>query len=257
MCGRVEHYVAAVGHGAVASLFAFGALPSGALASPAARVAVTVLMAAGTVPMSGGKWSPDIDQFGSWKKIDRLIPDEILLFGGPMRHRGATHWLGFPAAMTVALIMACHRLPAAAAVLLVMLAWVPLAGVWSHLFSDFWIGARYSGGKRPDADDPSGAWDRKSMMDADDHPRGPGIPLMPWWFHVGAGWRVGSGMEWVYVLSMISLGAGALYGSWRGLTLPWSTPAAIGALVVLLLIGFAGRAKGARRSPAPARAFAR
>lgn len=251
MCGRVEHYVAAAGHGAVASLLAFGALPpdaSGALSSPGARVAVTALMAAGAVPMAGGKMSPDLDAFGCWKRVDRMVPDEWLLFGGPMRHRGILHWWGLPAAATWGLWWACTHLPLAAAVLLLVVCWPPVAGVWSHLLSDFFVGARYAGGKRPEADDPAGSWDRKSMLDADDHPRGPGIPVFPWWGHIGVGWRVGSVQEWMYVLAMIGAGVGAGWASWHGVSLHWDGRIAVGVLALAVVLGVAGRSKG-RRSP--------
>ena len=245
MCGRVEHYVAAAGHGAVASLFALGALPAGVVPGPAVRVAVTALMAAGAVPMSGGRWSPDIDQFKDpWKKWDRRIPDELLLFGGPLKHRGISHFWGIPAALTYLLWLACGRLPLAGAVLLLVLAWPLLAGWWSHLISDFFVGARYAGGKRPEADDPAGAWDRKSMLDADDHPRGPGIPLFPWWGHVGLGWRVGSVAEWVYVLTTVAVGVAAGYGAWRGVVLPFDVRVGAGVVVVMVVLGLAGRVKG-------------
>lgn len=256
MCGRVEHYAAALGHGACASLVVFGAMPAGALPSPVARVALTAVMAAGTVPMSGGRFSPDIDQFGSWKKWDRMIPDEVLLFGGPMRHRGITHWWGIPAAATCGLWWAYHLLPPTVAVLLLVAAWVPLAGVWSHLLSDYFVGARYAGGKRPEADDPAGAWDRKSFMDSDDHPRGPGIPVAPWWFHIGVGWRVGSGQEWLYVVACLAAGAAAVYGSWHGVALAWSWWLAGAVLGVLVAVGLARRSRGARRGSPSARARA-
>ena len=244
MCGRVEHYVAAAGHGAAASLFALGALPAGVVPGPAVRVVVTALMAAGAVPTSGGRRSPDIDQYKEWNEVDRRIPDELLLFGGPMRHRGITHWWGIPAALTYLLWLACTHLPLAEAVLLLVLAWVPLSGWWSHLISDFFVGHRYDGGKRPEADDPAGAWDRKSMLDADDHPRGPGIPLFPWWGHVGLGWRVGSVAEWVYVLTTVAVGVAAGYGAWRGVVLPFDVRVGAGVVVVMVVLGLAGRVKG-------------
>lgn len=243
MCGRVEHFVAAAGHGAVAGWLLTGALPVSVQASMSgpARAAVAVLAAAGTIPMSGGKYSPDIDQFGVWKRWDRRLPDEWLGWGGPLRHRGITHWWGLPGAATGAVWWACHRMPLPAAVLLLLVAWMPLAGVWSHLLSDYWIGARYLGGKRAEADDPTGDWRRKSMLDSDDSPRGPGIPLLPWTLHIGAGWRVGSVQEWLYVMAMVAAGAGAVWAAWRGVSVavPWPVWAAIGA--GMLAIGFAGR----------------
>mgnify|MGYP000231549376 CR=1 FL=1 len=225
MCGRVEHRVTAVSHGAVASLFAYQALPP--IGSPIARVALTLALGLATAPTSGGRWSPDCDQFARWKKWDRRIPDELLGFGGgPLRHRGLSHWWGLPAAVTWALAWACQHLPLLLALLLLVLTGPQLLGWWSHLWSDLWIGGQYLGGKRPEADDPAGAWDRKSTMDADDHPRGPGIPVFPWWGHVGLGYRVGSIGEWVYVLATTLVGAAAVYGAWRGVDLPDWTPAA-------------------------------
>jgi len=243
MCGRVEHRVTAVSHGAVASLFAYAALPP--IGSPVARVAITVAVGLATAPTSGGKCSPDADQFGSWKKWDRRIPDELLLCGGPMRHRGISHWWGLPAAATWGLHEACTRLPLLLAVLLLIVAGLPLLGWWSHLWSDLWIGGQYLGGKRPEADDPAGAWDRKSTMDADDHPRGPGIPLFPWWGHVGLGWRVGSVGEWVYVLATTIVGGAAVYGAWRGVILPtWSLPAAGIAAAAVVVLGTVNSIQG-------------
>lgn len=254
MCGRVAHRVAAVGHGAVASLVAFGTLPPdayAALSSPVARVAVTALMAAGTVPMSAGRWSPDIDQYKIWNRWDRRLPDEWLGAGGPMRHRGISHWWGIPAIPTAGLWVACHRLPLAAAVLLVALAWVPVAGFWSHLVSDFWVGARYLGGRRTEADDPREDWRRKSALDSDDAPRGPGIPLMPWWFHAGIGWRCGTGRELLYVIGTVGMGVAAVYGSWRGIAVaaPWPVWTVMG--IAMLAAGLNGRrgfAEAARKA---------
>lgn len=251
MCGRVEHYVAAAGHGAVGSLLLFGALPDGAIDSlhPVARVAATVVLAAGAVPMSAGKHSPDIDQFKDpWDRLDNMVPDELLGFGGPMRHRGISHWWGIPAVVSFAVWWVCHQVPLPVAVVIVLAAWVPLAGVWSHLLSDFVVGARYGGGKRPEADDPGGAWNAKSALDADDSPRGPGIPLMPWWCHVGLGYKVGSLGEWVYVLGMVGAGVLAVIGSWHGLAVQLPTAVWAVLLVGLLAAGLEGRRRTARRA---------
>ncbi|NLT53619.1 MAG: hypothetical protein GXX79_03410 [Actinomycetales bacterium] len=122
---------------------------------------------AGTViglAVSGGRLSPDMDQFRGWRLADRVLPDEALGQGGPMRHRGLTHWWGLPilVAATVPVVPPGYR----------WLVLALLAGWCSHLLGDFLFGR---------ADARSG--------------RGPGIPLAPWWGHVGLGLDTGGGLE--------------------------------------------------------------
>jgi membrane-bound metal-dependent hydrolase YbcI (DUF457 family) len=123
---------------------------------------VTTLLAAVT---AAGATSPDIDQQGAWHTTDALLPDELAGHGGPLRHRGLAHWWGLP---LIAGFTAMHLLP---------LRWQWLAGAaligWcSHLLGDFVFGkaSPYQG-------------------------RGPGIPLAPWWWHVGLGLDTGGWLE--------------------------------------------------------------
>lgn len=113
-------------------------------------------LAAVTVVTAGGPLSPDLDQQGWWKLLDRYLPDEWLGRGGPMRHRGITHWWGVPASL--ALVLAASPSHG--------MAWWVGAGLvlgWgSHLLGDFAVGA-------------------KSRY------RGAGIPWAPWWGHAGLG----------------------------------------------------------------------
>lgn len=111
---------------------------------------------------SHGWVSPDIDNSPLWHWLDRWTPDELLGNKGPMRHRGITHWWGTHLALSVALYV-CHP------------SWwwmggAVLAGWWSHLIGDAAIGARGQG-------------------------RGAGIPLMPWWCHIGLGFKCGGWAE--------------------------------------------------------------
>jgi len=115
-------------------------------------------LAAVTVITAGGPLSPDLDQQTWWRMTDRVLPDEGLGHGGPMRHRGLTHWWGLPAGLAWVLATDPTR----------GLAWWAAAGLalgWaSHLVGDFVVGA-------------------KSLH------RGAGIPLAPWWAHVGCGFE--------------------------------------------------------------------
>jgi hypothetical protein len=77
---------------------------------------------------AGGVLSPDVDQFKLWRALDRWLPDEWLGEGGPLQHRGISHFWGLPAA--------------AAAYLYVVggpwWAWMLLAGWVSHLVLGPW-----------------------------------------------------------------------------------------------------------------------
>lgn len=122
---------------------------------------IAVPLAAG---VSFGKGvSPDVDQSKLWKWADRVIPDEWLGKHGPMQHRGLAHWWGIYLALTVL----ASRVVAPA---WMWLAGAVLAGWWSHLTADFLIGAKGQG-------------------------RGPGIPVFPWWGHVGLGAHCGGWVE--------------------------------------------------------------
>lgn len=176
-----------------------------------------VLSAALAVPFAGGKLSPDMDQRKWWKSLDQSVPDELLFFGGPLRHRGITHWFGIPLILSILVAGWAAGLPEDMRLLPFLLA-RPLAGWWSHLVADFCIGARYRGGRRPArgaqyvaANGKSRSIrDAKTAMDWDDEPRGPGIPLAPWWWHVGLGYRNGTFAETVVLLISFSVLVGAV-----------------------------------------------
>ena len=115
-----------------------------------------ITLAAVTIVTAGGPLSPDLDQQAWWRMLDRWVPDEALGHGGPMRHRGITHWWGVPASLALVLATSPGH----------SLAWWAAAGLvcgWtSHLAGDLVVGAK-------------------------SRHRGPGIPLAPWWWHVGLG----------------------------------------------------------------------
>ncbi len=92
----------------------------------------------------------------------------LLGHGGPLRHRGLSHWWGLPAAAALWLATAAPGWSWVAAAALV--------GWASHLLGDFCFGQH----------------DVRSA-------RGPGIPLAPWWGHVGLGLDVGGAVERVVV----------------------------------------------------------
>ena len=122
-----------------------------------------VLASAGLASItSDGPLSPDADQFRGWRRVDDVVPDELLGNGGPMRHRGLTHWWGLPLLAAVGVQMIPQSVH--------WIAWALLAGWTSHLVGDFVHG-------RP-------GWGR-----------GAGIPLAPWWAHVGVGLKSGGVVE--------------------------------------------------------------
>ena len=111
--------------------------------------------AAGTLLAVVVSVGPDIDNARWWRKLDRYIPDEWVGFGGPLGHRGLTHWWGWPAllAWTAWQIPAEGRWP----ILALAVGWA------SHLVGDLVFGITP-----------------------------PGIPLAPWWAHIGLRLKVGS-----------------------------------------------------------------
>lgn len=132
---------------------------------------IAVPVAAG---VSYGALSPDIDQSRLWRFADRVLPDEWLGKRGPMRHRGISHFWGVFAALTY---LAWTMQPPAG-----WLVGAVLAGWWSHLLADVAVGASGQG-------------------------RGPGIPVMPWWGHVGFGARCGGWAEatWAVVVPVLAV----------------------------------------------------
>lgn len=123
---------------------------------PAAAVATSVVAGLAST-------TPDVCQRGWWRSMDRWTPDEVLGNGGPLQHRGISHWWGMPAA---AWFLALPQSTGWAHLLLAAL----LVGVGSHLAGDFLVG---KGG----------------------YGRGPGVPLGPWFWHVGLGIDCGGVVE--------------------------------------------------------------
>jgi len=153
----------------------------GAAYGQACGLAWPLVAAAGAVAVvtSAGQLSPDADQYRWWRRVDQVVPDEVLGRGGPMQHRGLTHWWLFPALLTASWLVQPAR-----GGWLWLVAGALLAGWWSHLLGDLLFGRadRFSG-------------------------RGPGIPLMPWWAHLGAGLRCGGILEAAAGLVLVPLGA--------------------------------------------------
>jgi LexA-binding, inner membrane-associated putative hydrolase len=113
---------------------------------------------------AAGPTSPDVDQYKAWRRLDRWIPDELLGAGGPLQHRGLSHWWGLPAAAALTITL----LPGP----MQWMGWCLVVGWVSHLFGDLAFGR---------ADPWSG--------------RGPGIPVWPWWGHMGVGLDTGGWLE--------------------------------------------------------------
>jgi membrane-bound metal-dependent hydrolase YbcI (DUF457 family) len=131
-----------------------------------------------SVLVSGGVLSPDMDQYGWWRFLDRWVPDEVLGRGGPLQHRGITHWWGLPVLVLVWLVVVGPGL------LWPVLAL--LAGWGAHLVGDLLYGAEGPG-------------------------RGPGIPMGLWWGHRGVGWHSGGrGEVWVARPVLVVLVVGLL-----------------------------------------------
>lgn len=155
----------------------------------APRIAPGVLnglvLAVVTVVTAGGALSPDMDQQPWWRMFDRAVPDEVFGHGGPLQHRGITHWWGLPASLALVLaVTPAHGW-----------AWWACAGValgWaSHLLGDFVVGA---GSPYRDA----------------------GIPLAPWWAHAGLGAPCGGWVE--RLVGRLALPAVAAH--WLAISIP-------------------------------------
>jgi hypothetical protein len=109
-------------------------------------------------------WGPDVDQLAGWKAIDRPIPDEELGHGGPLKHRGITHFWLWP----VLAAASAHTADLGDAGWVI---WALILGWTSHLLGDFIFGER---------------------------PKG--IPLAPWWAYIGLGLNSGGRIErWLFV----------------------------------------------------------
>jgi hypothetical protein len=112
------------------------------------------------VATAAGGFSPDMDQKSWFKALDRWIPDEWLGHGGPLQHRGLSHFWGVPAVGALAVMTGEVVHPGA----YWFIAWALLIGWASHLLGDFIFG-------------------KAAPMCG----RGKGIPLAPWWSHHGLG----------------------------------------------------------------------
>lgn len=130
---------------------------------------------------------PDVDNHRWWKRLDRVLPDEWLGHGGPLQHRGLTHWWALPA---VAWLAAVRFVPHWWWVFAAVVGWA------SHLVGDLLFGEA----------------DRYAH-------RGPGIPLGPWFGYVGLGLKSGGIGERV-LAPLIGLGA----IGWATLTLTGGWP---------------------------------
>jgi hypothetical protein len=124
---------------------------------------------------AGGITSPDVDQFRVWRALDRWLPDEWLGEGGPLQHRGLSHFWGLPAAAAVYLYVSGGP----------WWVWMLLAGWVSHLVADWAFGKR--------------AWGR-----------GPGIPLGPWFWHHGLGLDAGGLLERFVLVPVLAVAGPAI-----------------------------------------------
>ena len=136
--------------------------------------------AAGSVLALALSMAPDVDNRNWWRKVDGWVPDEILGAQGPLRHRGITHFWGWPALLGYA---AWATPPSVAWV-----AWALTIGWGSHLLMDFIFGIKP-----------------------------PGVPLLPWWGHVGLG--LDSGGRFEYWVALPALVAGSGWLAWG--QVPW------------------------------------
>jgi hypothetical protein len=166
MCLRTAHYLAGFATGAALAMHAHQ--PAWVAVGSAGLAAVT----------AGGVLSPDVDQFKVWRALDRWLPDEWLGEGGPLQHRGLSHWWGIPAAVAVWLYVSGGP----------WWAWMLLAGWVSHLAADWAFGKR--------------AWGR-----------GPGIPFLPWWGHRGLGGDAGGLLERFVLVPVLAV-AGPVILAW-------------------------------------------
>jgi membrane-bound metal-dependent hydrolase YbcI (DUF457 family) len=124
---------------------------------------------------AAGILSPDCDQYNAWKRwfrwVWRLFGYAVAALpiwpsgrsGDPTQHRGITHWWGVPALWSLAVLALERAVPGP----FWWLAWTGIVGWTSHLLGDAVHGRQFHG--------------------QDGH----GVPLAPWWKHVGAGvtWR--------------------------------------------------------------------
>lgn len=138
---------------------------------------------------AGGPLSPDIDNQRWFRKLDGLVPDELLGNGGPLAHRGVLHWWGLEA-IAAGLLLAAQQMPGAGYV--AWIGWAIIVGWLSHLVGDWAFGL----GHVCRVDSPelatAGVGARRRTWTGRDGGqmvtvRGAGIPMAPWWAHRGLG----------------------------------------------------------------------
>lgn len=121
------------------------------------------------VAFSAGPTSPDLDNTRFAKWMDGLIPGP-----DPFGHRRLAHWWAPP----LAAALTCNRMGEGWPRTLLLAACV---GWLSHLLGDLVFGKRGMGTPR-------------------------GVPVAPWWWHVGVGFKVGTAFERT-VAGILTLGA--------------------------------------------------
>lgn len=129
-----------LGHQSGAVAIALGVATATGMPTPAALAYASCAYLTSTLP--------DTDQTKPWRLLDKLVPDEW--FGGPLAHRGITHWWGIPAIAYAATL----NLAGPAAVIVQGL----ILGYAAHIALD-------------------AIWGR------------PGVPVGPWWWHAGVSLR--------------------------------------------------------------------
>jgi hypothetical protein len=125
---------------------------------PTMSTPAAIAFAATATLTAGGPLSPDIDNQPWWKRLDRWLPDEALGNGGPLGHRRLTHWWGLPAVLAAATLTGLIPGPLAPITLGAAVGW------GSHIAGDLIFGRG----------NPRVGLAR-------------GVPLLPWWGHIGVG----------------------------------------------------------------------
>jgi hypothetical protein len=145
-------------------------------------------LAAVSTITGGGELSPDVDQRKWFRTLDRWLPDEWLGGGGPLQHRGVTHWTAWPPILAIGWAVAIAFGP-------------PILGRF------WWIGYGVALG-----------WASHAILDAlyghaVHTPEGMivvrrGVPTMPWWRHRAGIWTssgIGSQTAGI-VLTLVAAG---------------------------------------------------
>lgn len=134
--------------------------------------------------------SPDVDQRRFYRRLDKILPDEWLGNGGPLQHRGASHWIGLPVVMLAAWQMFLASAPAFSPI--AWAGWAIATGWVSHLLLDWLFGHAVRS--------PEGLLIVRA-----------GVPTMPWWRHRGGIWTSsGPGSQFAGLLLAV-VACGQLY----------------------------------------------